>query len=319
MQTLGYKHFNKRQAQLKLLVSGTILLYLFYKANLRSISTTVASAQFIYYILAVTVYIMVQPLRTIRWGILLKEKHIYLSQITLLGLYFVGMFFSSFLPTIGGDVIRGYYAGRASRSYDISFASVITERLCGLFMIVLIGCATSMCFVAAGEASTVIIVSMAGSFAVLFGIVLLFCSPLVSALSGALHVLKGWSILNRIQEIYVAMLSYKSHPMALIWCALLSLAFELAIILIHYLLSLSLAWNVPFSVFLYAVPLITIITMIPVSFGGIGVREGAAVIFFAPYGITAASAITLSLLSYSITLIAGAVGGIIYPFYRTNR
>ena len=81
-------------------------------------------------------------------------------------------------------------------------------------------------------------------------------------------------------------------------------------------MSVALSWNIPGALFFLAVPVVTVVSMFPLSFGGLGVREGAMVIFFSQYGISAASAISLSLLSYSISLVAGAIGGILYPFYK---
>jgi hypothetical protein len=49
------------------------------------------------------------------------------------------------------------------------------------------------------------------------------------------------------------------------------------------------------------------------------VREGATVVFFSQYAISAANAVSMSLMSYSIALAAGAIGGVIYAFYTMER
>jgi hypothetical protein len=72
-------------------------------------------------------------------------------------------------------------------------------------------------------------------------------------------------------------------------------------------------------VFVLAVPVITIVSMFPFSFGGLGVREGATVVFFSSYAVSAANAVSMSLMSYSIALAAGAVGLILYILYSIEK
>jgi uncharacterized membrane protein YbhN (UPF0104 family) len=140
--------------------------------------------------------------------------------------------------------------------------------------------------------------------------------PLFKALSRPLSLVQRWDIAGKIDAIYQATLSYKGHVKALAWCVVRSFIYELVIIYIHFLLAVALGWNIPGALFFLAVPVVTVVSMFPLSFGGLGVREGAMVIFFSQYGISAASAISLSLLSYSISLVAGAIGGMLYPFYK---
>jgi hypothetical protein len=304
------------QTVLKVALSGALLYYLVRKASLHNIVSTLSTAHIPYYFAAIILYIISQPLRTLRWGLLLRAKQVELSQIKLLALYFIGMFFSNFLPTImGGDVVRGYYIYKESHSHEVAFGSVVVERLCGLVVIVTVGFISSLFFYIKGGPAPIVMVSFAGCCAMLFIMAGFLYQPLVALLIRPLKVFTRWRVQERVNEIYLAILSYKNHSDALLLCVALSLLFELVIILIYYVLSVALSWGIPFYFFLYTVPVITIVSMIPISFGGLGVREGATVLLFSLYGISAASAIALSLLSYSISLITGGIGGIVYPFY----
>jgi len=235
----------------------------------------------------------------------------------LLMLCFIGTFFSGFMPTIvGGDVVRGYYAFRESNAHDVSFASILVERLCGLAIIIITGCGASFYFIIIQGLSPVTAASLGGSLLLLIMLCVIFYPPLFEALLRPLRMVQRWDIAGKINEVYQATLSYKGHVAAVAWCILLSFVYELIIIYIHFVMAAGLGWNVPGALFFLAVPVVTIVSMFPLSFGGLGVREGAMVIFFSSYGISAASAISLSLLSYSISLVAGALGGMLYPFYK---
>ena len=305
------------QTLLKILLSGTLLYFLIQKAQVAAICQTILAVDLWYYLLAIGVYILAQPIRSMRWWLLLQEKQVAISRTRLLILCFIGTFFSGFLPTIvGGDVVRGYYVFRESNAHDVSFASILVERLCGLVIILITGFAASLYFLIRQGPSPLITSCLAGC---LLGIAIMcsiFYRPFFSFLSRPLPLVRSWNIAGKINEIYQAALSYKGHPGALAWCVVLSFFYQMVIILIHFLMSVALGWNIPGALFFLAVPVVTVVSMFPLSVGGLGVREGAMVIFFSQYGISAASAISLSLLSYSVSLIAGALGGMLYPFYK---
>jgi hypothetical protein len=307
------------QTILKITISAVLLMYLIQKVSFHTIASTLGAAHLTYYIFSIVLYIIAQPLRTLRWGLLLRIKNIHFSQLKLSGLYFIGMFFNNFLPTVmGGDVVRGYYVFRESRSHEAAFSSVIVERLCGLFVIVIIGFIASIYVYINSGFIPILTVSGSGCFMMLLLMIGFLYEPVFSVLSVPLRMFRKWGIGEKVNEVYQAILSYKNCHGVLLQCVLLSALYELVIIFIHYVLSIALNWGIPFHAFLCTVPVITIISMLPVSFGGLGVREGAAVLLFSHYGISAASAISLSLLSYSISLIAGAIGGILYPIYKTE-
>ena len=309
-----------KKTLVKILLSGSLLSYILYKAQIETISQIIAGAHLKYYILSVALYIAAQPVRTLRWGMLLQKKEVTVSQSKLLFLCFIGTFFSSFLPTIvGGDMVRGYYVFRETNSHEVSFASIIVERLCGLVVVVVIGFGASIYFLSIQGLTPLIIASFSGCFATFLVLLLVFNQTLVTRLVQPLKPMQRWGMIHRMREIYQATLSYRSHLKTIIWCLVLSFLYELVIIYIHYLLSLALAWSIPFNVFILAVPVITIVSMFPFSFGGLGVREAATVVFFSQYAISTANAVSISLMSYSIALVAGAIGGILYPFYSTQR
>lgn len=61
-------------------------------------------------------------------------------------------------------------------------------------------------------------------------------------------------------------------------------------------------------------PQIWIITLLPVSIGGFGVREGLFALFFVPMGVSIEQSVLLSLLSFSPFVFIGLLGGLFYLF-----
>jgi uncharacterized membrane protein YbhN (UPF0104 family) len=62
-------------------------------------------------------------------------------------------------------------------------------------------------------------------------------------------------------------------------------------------------------------PAVAIAQVLPISFGGLGVREGAFVLFLHPLGVPTAEAITLGLLVYALNLTVSLLGA---PAFATG-
>jgi len=92
---------------------------------------------------------------------------------------------------------------------------------------------------------------------------------------------------------------------------LLSLTLQINVILYTYVIALSLNLKVSFLYFCLIVPLIFIILLIPFSINGIGIRESAYLFFLGGF-VSASETVALSWLLFFMTLVMGAIGGLIY-------
>jgi uncharacterized membrane protein YbhN (UPF0104 family) len=99
----------------------------------------------------------------------------------------------------------------------------------------------------------------------------------------------------------------------------LSVVVQSANVVIVWLVGRAIGAPVPASYYWIAVPLVTLATMLPVTFNGMGVREGAMVLFLAPLGVPAGTAVSLSFLWFSVFTAASVLGGAVYLFGRFPR
>ena len=92
-----------------------------------------------------------------------------------------------------------------------------------------------------------------------------------------------------------------------------SLVFNITLITMNYLIGLSLGAKISIWYYFLFVPITSIVTLLPISFAGLGVREGAYVLFFTQAGMARETALSLSLLVYVVSIFTpGLIGGIIY-------
>ena len=105
---------------------------------------------------------------------------------------------------------------------------------------------------------------------------------------------------------------------ALLGALLISFINQLLVISTTWILAVGLQLHVPFTHFLVFMPVITLISMIPISLNGMGLREYSFMSLFGAIGVPPASCIALGLLSSAIIVVSALPGGIVYIFFR-NR
>src|SRR3990167_11073066 len=124
---------------LKILISISLLIFLFKRANIGNVWDVMRSMDFMIFIVVVFLYTVSQIVSTYRWSLFLPHAGIDMPFLKLVSLYYVGMFFNIFLPTaIGGDVVKTYYLYKSSGKGGNSLATVFLDRFTGFFALVVI-------------------------------------------------------------------------------------------------------------------------------------------------------------------------------------
>jgi len=120
---------------------------------------------------------------------------------------------------------------------------------------------------------------------------------------------------GRLGRIVRPLIPYCQNPLGLIIPFALSLLLQASLAVCQYLLALGMGLDVPLSVVMLVVPMANVAASLPVTFNGLGVREGAYLLLFGMAGVAHRDAIALGLLWFSATLIGGLAG--VVPFVMT--
>ncbi len=254
-------------------------------------------------------YLLGQALSTYRWQLLLEAEGIRVPYRTLLSFYFQGMFFNLFLPTlIGGDVVRGHQIYRATGGKEGSLASILVERLTGFTA--LLGIALLALWLGGSSlrepAITWLILGTASVFS--FGT----AAALHPRLKPLVERLPWGGLRATVLGIYEALQRYRKHRKALGQTIGLSLVFQPMVIYSYFLVAKALGLAVPVGPFFLLVPLVVVIAMIPVSLGGLGIREGAALYLFGKVGMESTSALAMSLSWFLLVILASLPGALLF-------
>jgi len=289
-------------------VSGGLLLWLFCRFDLKGIVASFQDLSMSIWVIACLMYLVAQILSSIRWWILADTLAFPGRWRTYLGFYFVGMYFNLFLPTsLGGDVLKVHFLSREEGRRFLAAYSVVGDRLFGLVAMMLLGAAAVQFEPDVLPGHFVIFLSL-GGVVILCGLVGL---PFLH------RVLE--SLWPRISQHFTGLLTLWQRPRMMV--AVLGLSFCLQALGMGAvaLLGVGIGIKVPLAFYFASVPLVTIATLIPISFSGIGVREGAFVYFLGLKGIQPEPALCLGLLFFSVQVATSLLGGLAYALGLHRR
>lgn len=291
---------------LRLAVSGALLAALAWGTDWGQVRGVFAHVRTGYLLAAVALYVATQLVSAWRWQVLARPLGFHRPLWQYAGFYFIGMFFNLFLPTsVGGDVVRAWYLdGKSGRRLG-AFLSVFTDRLSGLLVLVTLAALASLVSPVPLERWVVAGVWGAVAAAVL-----------------GLAALPQLGRFPALGEKYARLgaeagrsLAQACRPLPLV----LSIVVQSANVILLWLVGLAITAKVPASYYWVMVPLVTLATMLPITFNGMGVREGAMVVFLAPLGVPAGTAVSLAFLWFSVFSAVSVLGGAVYLFGRFPR
>ncbi len=292
---------------LRVVISLIVLAIVIVNVGTENLLGALRTIDLRWFALAVLIHLAGLVIRTWRWSMLIAALGTPIAFGRLLYLYLAGTFFNTFLPTgIGGDVVKIIELS-PQRGGAQAFSTVLADRLTGILgssLIALIVAIVDPADVPPDVRAIVIAVSAA----VLLASLLLTQRRL---LDRVLTRLPFWSKLpKKLLKIYEALTSYSLGAIAR--STLISLPFTLTLIGTQYALALGLGVDAPVRYFALFIPMVALIQLLPISFNGLGVREGAFQVLFGTVGVAEAQAVAMSLMYYIVRVATGLLGGLVY-------
>ncbi len=297
---------------IKVGVSLAILYFLFRNIDLNAFWKTFISVNPLSVVFVAALFVFTQSVSTYRWSVILK-KDLDIPYRKLLSIYFIGMYFNNFLPTmVGGDLVKGYYLYKYTKKGDVSLASIFMDRYSGFFALMVI---TSFALLTGyplikGTGLPGFFVLLIGGFLAVS--LVIWIGPLHSWVMRILARVHFYGINRKIETFYKVLMGYKSHRDILIKIFICSVIVQGGVIIGYWFLGRGLGMNVDLSYFFLFIPLTTAVGMLPISLSGLGIREGAFVFLFTRVGATQEQALTLSLMWFAIMALVSVIGGVEY-------
>ncbi|MDQ1533440.1 MAG: glycosyltransferase 2 family protein [Actinomycetota bacterium] len=226
---------------------------------------------------------------------------------TLTSYTLAGQFVGNVLPsTIGGDVVRISRLGARINSTETAFASVAIERLTGFIALpalVVVGFLLRPSLVDADH-SLVALVIAALTIAALAAILTAAAHP---RMAGRFADNQSWT--RFIGAVHVGVDRLRRQPRETIGVVGTALVYQASVVAAVLCIVRTLELPVPTAAVIAFVPAVAMAQVIPISIGGLGVREGMLVLLLhSSFGVKNNQAIAVGLLWYACVLVASMLG-----------
>jgi len=250
----------------------------------------------------------------IRWWTALRGLDVPLSRKRVIAIFFIGHFFNGFLPgTTGGDVARAVYAARGVPAHKPeAVMSIMIERLAGIAMLLLLTIAGLLASPEHCHLHMAMILLIGATSLILIMLLALPDMQHFAAWPGLRQIARHPRLGPVVVRLYTALRLCQTRrvlALELLGWSLLQHACAIA-----SWLTLAYGFGLTFRVvpFLLLIPAVLTAQMIPLTLGGLGVREGAAASLLPGAGIHPQVAVLVALASYAASLVWSAAGGLIF-------
>ena len=296
------------QIGLSVVLIGAIL----WQADLHKIGNALRDSSPAWFCAAVAVNIVATFVMALRWYILLAARGRRDPGLWwLFETYSIALLMGQILPTaVGGDAVRAIDLARRTGARAEAVSSVFVDRVVGLAALG----ALAACGALAGGTGigrgTAIALGLGVVAATGIAVAALFSrrfQPLLRSLAPLAAKLR---IEGPMRALYHALHAYRGHPAALAWVFVLGVFAQGLRAVSIYFLAVGMDIDIGFATLLVLCPILFLVTIVPVSLNGIGLREATFVVVLGGAGVGREDAFALGLAFFAVGVITGGLGGL---------
>jgi len=295
-----------------------VFAILFHFLHLAPLGTALANIPPIRFAIVLVVYLCAHTFAITKWRMVVNSAGSQLDLATSAQCYLGGLFGTLFLPSIlGGDVVRMAVGLRRSPRPAAVLAGNVVDR-----------------FLDVASQGTLVFIGLAllpGSLPdqfsalarktlLILAAVFLVIAAFVVFLRKTLFAGRSRRFLRRLGRLRHALRSVRERPHILIAGWLMGILIQGTFIILNALLAISCGLLLPLRVWLFAWPLAKIAALLPLTQGGMGVREAVLVGLLLPFGAAAPLVLAAGLAWEGIIIAGGLISGLIaFLLRRADR
>jgi uncharacterized membrane protein YbhN (UPF0104 family) len=291
---------------IRALVTAVLLGLVTWKVDWTTAANRVAEGSWAWFAAAVGTLFAAQVIAAVRWRVLLIGAGLDRPWLMVVRAYLIGVFANNFLPTaFGGDFARAWLIARPGPPLVRALLSVAVDRFIAFWCLVALAWLTLPTNPGAVPGSLVT------------GLLGVTAAGLVASALAILFVLRGGGrpamriperILGWAREIRETLRLYSGQPVTLAVATVLGIAFQLLTILAMWMVAKAIDIHIAFSLLAVVLPLVLVITLVPISIAGFGVREGGMVLLLGTAGYSTTEATLLSLIGVAALVVSSLPG-----------
>ncbi|MDY6986976.1 MAG: lysylphosphatidylglycerol synthase transmembrane domain-containing protein [Thermodesulfobacteriota bacterium] len=308
---------------LRIATSCLLFAYIAFKVDWGTVASAFKLIRPDFYFLSTLVALICPVVMASKYHVMTKGTQIELSILRLTAINYISRFYAVFLPTaLGPELVRWYKVTQNKRGRSFFLASTILERILFLLVLLAFGSIPLLGFTFNQN-------------------ITLFTHQLAPILTSALFVLIGGLVFfffpnaqRKLKQLtkkslniqedsgvgrFLAEFELKHSVLSVVGPLFaLTLLWQLFFVVRMLLLFWSLEIGVTLIDVAWMGSLVMLLQVLPITFAGLGVREGAYAYLFALYGFEAEKGVVLGMLFFSQMLIFASVGAILNVIERQN-
>jgi len=288
-----------------------IILFIIILQNLdiKEIIKNIKDINILYLLAVIALLVPTLIIKSFCWNYILRKQKIKYSLKDTFIMYCSGLYFGIITPGRIGEITRALYLKKDGHSMGKSLMSIVLDRISDfafLFLFILLG---GLFFVTTFQKEIlifvigIIIIIVFFLFFLKIGLIKWFLNKLFQILTPKKYQ-KSWKI--NFQDFIndLKIFSFKNYLIIF-----LITAFSWSFYYFQaYLFAKGMNINIPFLYLTISVTIAGFITLIPISISGIGSRDAALILLFAPYAVPKEQIIIFSALILLIALFTAFIG-----------
>lgn len=297
-------------------LSLLLLVWVLGRADWSGVVEHLDDADWLY----LTLFLLITPVNVgisvYKWRILLTARGSSPPFWLLFQMYVASQFYNTFLPsTVGGDTVRALMLNRIMAEPRHALGSIVMERLTGLLVLTLLGGGVAWAApqLHANRALMILVaVSILASVGLFVAVLSRRVIDLLRRLFGSWQLAR--QLLAKADGFQRALHEYRHSPDALAFSLLLSCLFYVGVIVNIWLVCAGIGQSVSWSTVAIVVPVVLLVSLLPVTVGGLGLTEWTFMVGFQALGVPGALGVAASLLLRAKQLIWSSGGYLVYQF-----
>ena len=265
----------------------------------------------LYFTSAIVIFLIIYLLVFYRWKMLLDTRKAGLSSLRVFSSFSGGLFFNLFTPsTIGGDLSRSIDLGAHTKRYGVIAATVLLDRLSGFAGLVTVAIISLIFGHRLISDFSVYATVLLMAFLLIGVFLILFNQGIYERLNRS--VSKRGKLWENFKKLHSEIYFFRRHRAVLYANLGCSILIQAGASLFSYFLLRSLNTRISIIYPFVFNPVITVITTLPISIGGLGLRDASSIFFYSKAGVAKDVALAQSLLNFALIVSFGLIAGIIY-------
>jgi len=257
-------------------------------------------------VLAIPVYLILHLSGAFKWRLLVNAASGGLGAVAAVRCYYSGLFGSTFLPSIvGGDFVRAGLAMRLAQSKAGVVLGSLLDRTLDVFALAAVAGVGALLVPRALPPESARIwlgLAITGAVVAALGIAAVLLVPARRLPMRARRVLV--KLRTRGREL-------AKSPGRVVVALAIGMSLQATLALINAWIGRYVGIDVPLYVWLFVWPMAKVSALVPITQGGIGVREAALAALFAPFGVSAVLAVAAGLAFQGMVIGGGLAAGAI--------